>query len=131
MEEKTAFLKAFVRLAKADGALDEEELNFIRGVASLYGLDESHKDEILAADTDEHIIEAVKGIKNRRAALELIKEMCMLAHADDVLSDDETLFIGKVGQAMGVDLDKIEQISKWVIDRIIWLEEGKIIFEEV
>ena len=33
--------------------------------------------------------------------------------------------------AMGIDLDKIEQISNWVIDRLIWLEEAKIIFEEV
>lgn len=32
---------------------------------------------------------------------------------------------------MGIDLDKIEQISNWVIDRLIWLEEAKIIFEEV
>ena len=27
-------------------------------------------------------------------------------------------------------LEKIQQISQWVIDRIIWLEEGKIIFEK-
>ncbi len=56
--------------------------------------------------------------------------MCVLAHADETLTDDETLFIGKVGQAMGVSLDKIEQISSWVIDRIIWLQEGKLIFED-
>ena len=58
----------------------------------------------------------------------LIKEMCMLAHADDELSDSETLLIGKVGEAMGVSLEKIQQISNWVIDRIIWLERGKLIF---
>lgn len=63
--------------------------------------------------------------------MELIKEMCVLAHADDELSDEETALIGKVGMAMGIDLDKIEQISNWVIDRLIWLEEAKIIFEEV
>jgi len=57
--------------------------------------------------------------------------MCVLAHADDELSDEETALIGKVGMAMGIDLDKIEQISNWVIDRLIWLEEAKIIFEEV
>ena len=63
--------------------------------------------------------------------MELIKEMCVLAHADDELSDQETLLIGRVGQAMGVELEKIEQISNWIIDRIIWLEQAKIIFEEV
>ena len=57
--------------------------------------------------------------------------MCVRAHADDELSDEETALIGKVGMAMGIDLDKIEQISNWVIDRLIWLEEAKIIFEEV
>ena len=29
-----------------------------------------------------------------------------------------------------VELEKIEQISQWVIDRVIWLEEAKLIFEE-
>jgi hypothetical protein len=54
----------------------------------------------------------------------------MLGHADNDLSDEETLFIGHAGLTMGVELEKIEQISNWVIDRIIWLEQGKIIFEE-
>lgn len=56
--------------------------------------------------------------------------MCLLANTDSDLSDNETLLIGRVGQAMGVELEKIQQISQWVIDRIIWLEEGKIIFEK-
>jgi len=29
-----------------------------------------------------------------------------------------------------LEIEKIEQISNWVIDRIIWLEQAKIIFEE-
>lgn len=129
--QRVAFLKAFSRLASSDGVLDEDEVKFIKNIAVTYGVPEKRVDEILKIDSDEEIIEAVKQIDNRRAALELIKEMCILAHADDVLSDEETLLIGKVGMAMGVDLDKIEQISNWIIDRIIWLEEAKIIFEEV
>ena len=57
--------------------------------------------------------------------------MCMLANSDGDLNNREVLLIGRVGQAMGLSLDKIEQISQWVIDRIVWLEEGKVIFEEV
>ena len=56
--------------------------------------------------------------------------MCMLAHVDNILSDEETLFIGKIGLALGVEIEKIEQISNWIIDRIIWLEQAKIIFED-
>ena len=130
-DQRIAFLKAFSRLAAADGHLDPEEKEFIRHVAVSFGVSSRRVDEILQIDNDEEIINAVKTIDNRRAALELIKEMCVLAHADDELSDEETALIGKVGMAMGIDLDKIEQISNWVIVRLIWLEEANIIFEEV
>lgn len=130
-DQRIAFLKAFSRLAAADGHLDPDEKEFIKHVAVSFGVSARRVNEILKIDNDEAILEAVKTIDNRRAALELIKEMCVLAHADDELSDEETALIGKVGMAMGVDLEKIEQISNWVIDRLIWLEEAKIIFEEV
>lgn len=130
-DQKVAFMKAFSRLAGADGHLDEDELAFIRSMARIYGISDKRVDEILKIDSDEEVVNAVKVIDNRRAALELIKEMCVLAHADDELSDQKTLLIGRVGQAMGVELEKIEQISNWIIDRIIWLEQAKIIFEEV
>ena len=130
-DQKVAFMKAFSRLAGADGHLDEDELAFIRSMARIYGISDKRVDEILKIDSDEEVVNAVKVIDTRRAALELIKEMCVLAHADDELSDQETLLIGRVGQAMGVELEKIEQISNWIIDRIIWLEQAKIIFEEV
>lgn len=129
-DKRVAYLKAFTRLACADGSFDESEKLFIKNLAKNYQISEKRVDEILNCGTDEEIIEAVKAIDNRRVALGLIRELCTLAHADDILTDKETLFIGRVGQAMGVELDKIEQISNWVIDKIILAEEAKIIFEE-
>ena len=130
-ETRVAYLKAFVRLACADGYFDENEKRFVKNLAKTYEISENRLGEVLNCEDEEAIIEEVKKIKNRRIALELIKELCVLVHADDVLTDEETLFIGRVGQAMGVELDKIEQISNWVIDKIILAEEAKIIFEEV
>lgn len=130
-EQRIVFMKALARLANADGKLDEDEKEFIKEAAKIYGISENRAAEVLRQGSDDEIVEAVKIIDERKAALELIKEMCILAHADDELSDSEILLIGRVGQAMGVELEKIEQISQWVIDRLIWLEEGKIIFEEV
>lgn len=130
-DEKVVFLKTLTRLAKADGRLDEDENDFIREVAVVFGVPENRYPEIMQVKDDEDIVEAVKVIKNRKTAMELIKEMCLLANTDSDLSDNEVLLIGRVGQAMGVELEKIQQISQWVIDRIIWLEEAKIIFEKV
>ena len=110
-DQKVAFMKAFSRLAAADGHLDEDELVFVRKMAKAYGIADGRVDEILKIDNDDEVVNAVKIIDNRRAAMELIKEMCILAHADDELSDSETLLIGRIGQAMGIELEKIEQIS--------------------
>lgn len=129
-ESRIAYLKAFTRLACADGKFDENEKLFIKNLAKNYQISENRIDEVLSNETDDEIIDAVKKIDSRKIALGLIKELCILAHADDVLTDNETLFIGRIGQAMGVELDKIEQISNWVIDKIILAEEAKIIFEE-
>lgn len=128
--QKIAFMQALASLANADGKLDKEEIEFIKDVAVIYGVPEVRVQEILSAKNFDEVVDAVKIIDNRRAALELIKEMCVLAHADSKLTDPEVLLIGRVGQAMGIELEKIQQISQWVIDRVIWLEEAKLIFEE-
>ena len=128
--QRVAFMKALASVANADGKLDPEEIEFIKDVAVIYGVPQNRVQEILQISDADDVVYAVQTIDNRRAALELIKEMCILAHADNELSDSEVLLIGRVGQAMGVELEKIEQISRWVIDRVIWLEEAKLIFEE-
>ena len=127
-DERVVFLKVLVKLAKADGQVDDGEKDFIRNLGMVFGIPASRTDEI--KNVDEGVVDEVKIIKKRPIALQLIKEMCLLANSDSDLSDNETLLIGKVGQAMGVELEKIQQISQWVIDRIIWLEEGKLIFEK-
>lgn len=130
-DARVAYLKAFTRLACVDGAFDESEKLFIKNLAKTYLISENRVPEILTPQSDEEILKELKKINNRRVALQLIKELCVLAHADDVLTDEETLFIGRVGQTLGIELDKIEQISNWVIDKIILAEEAKIIFEEI
>ena len=91
--QRIAFIKALARLANADGKLDDSEKEFIRQVAKVYRVSEGRIEEILNFGSDEDIVESVKIIDNRKAALELIKEMCILAHADNELSESETLLI--------------------------------------
>ena len=130
-DDRVTFLKVLARLAKTDGNVDEGERAFIIELGKAFGVSQSRAEEIRLAANDDTVVEEAKKIKNRRVAMELIKEMCMLANSDGDLSDRETLLIGRVGRAMGLELEKIEQIGQWVIDRIVWLEEGKIIFEKV
>lgn len=127
-KEKNVFFRVLIHLSASDGHTDETEVNFVKKAAQVHGV--KNIDDLFVVNSEDEILEEVKTIKNRHLALELIKEMCMLSHVDNLLSDEETLFIGKVGIALGIEMEKIEQISNWVIDRIIWLEQAKYIFEE-
>ncbi len=130
-DQKLAFIKAFAKLAARDGKIDDDEREFIKGMALTYGVPAARIDEIWEQGDDAELLAELKEIKNRKAALMLIKEMCILANADEDLSDNEVLFIGQVGEAMGVEMSKIQEISNWVLERLIWLEKGRLIFEEV
>jgi len=129
-EQRIVFIKVLARLANADGSLDDNEKDFICQVAKAYGVSENRIAEVINFSSDDDIVKDVASITDRAVALELIKEMCILAHSDSNLSEAETLLIGRVGQAMGVELEKIEQISQWVLARVIWEEEGLLIFEK-
>ncbi len=126
-EEKIIFFKVLLHLADADGFTDKNEITFIKEAAQAQGIE---VDSLKDFDDEAKVLEEIKIIKNRHLAMELIREMCMLSHVDNILSDEETLFIGKVGIALGIEMEKIEQISNWVIDHIFWLEQAKVIFEE-
>ncbi|MBO6281694.1 MAG: hypothetical protein J6N49_04085 [Alphaproteobacteria bacterium] len=126
-KEKKAFFQVLLCLSGIDGQTDEDEFNYIIDAAQRHGI--NNLDDLTNFSDEKEVLKNVKVIKNRDLALELIKEMCTLSHLDSILSDEETLFIGQIGLALGIEMDKIEQISNWVIDRIIWLEQAKIIFE--
>ena len=127
-DQKIVSLKALFYLANIDNKRDELEIKFIRDLANLYQINQS--EEIFKTYSEEEIVDLLKTINNRRVSLELIKEMFLLGHSDRDLTDEETLFIGHAGLTMGIELEKIEQISNWVIDKIILHEQSKIIFEE-
>lgn len=127
-EQKTVFLKTLFYMANIDGNRDEQEIKYIVDAAKTYKIE--NFEDIFKETSQKEILSELKTLNNRRACLELIKELCLLGHSDSDLTDDEILFIGHAGLAMGIELEKIEQISNWIIDKIIWLEQGKTIFED-
>ena len=130
-EEKIIFIRILVSLARSDKNFDEDEKSFIKDLCIIFGLKVTDIDEIVKPTSTEELIALASKITNREIALQLIKEACFLANSDGALTYEEILLIGDVGKAMNIELEKIEEISQWVVDRIIWLERGRIIFEQV
>ena len=127
-DQKTLFLKTLLFFSKVDDEVDEGEVKFIKKMANKYKIENIKK--VFDPISETELLSQLVLLSKRRIALELIKELFSLGHTDSDLSDEEILFIGRVGQALGVEISKLEQISNWVIDYIVWQEQGKIIFEE-
>lgn len=128
--EKTAFLKIFCKLIKADGAIETEEVEFLKAIGARYGFSNAAMVNIIkSADMIDCMTEA-RQINGRQHALELIKELCLLANIDDDLHDKELDIIIDVARVMGVEDDKVVLINRWVLDNLILNKTGRIILEK-
>ena len=124
LPQRIAFLGTIAHLARVDGEFDGNEKQFFVDLAKLYNLTKEEAKEAIRPRSEEEALELVKTIKEKGFALVLIREMFYLGYEDGDLSDSEILFISKVGMALNIPLEKMEQISNWVIRGIEWEEEG-------
>ena len=126
-KEKTAFVAVLGYLAKLDG-FTEDESDFINDIASIYGLSQKELEEASKNRDEEETLKILSYITTPSTQLELIRELFFLGYADGNLSNNEVIFVSKVGEALGISVDTIERISDWVIRGIEWEEEGAEIF---
>ena len=130
LDQRIAFLGAIAHLARVDGEFDGNEKQFFVDLAKLYNLSKEDAKEAIRPRSEEDALASVKTITDRGFALVLIREMFYLGYEDGDLSDSEILFISKVGMALNIPLEKMEQICNWVIRGIEWEEEGAEIFSD-
>ena len=127
-EQKVVFLKTLLFLSQQDGEVDNDEIVFIKKMAKKYRVDNVQK--VFEHTTEAQLLGELKVLTSRRAALDLIKELFLLGHSNMDLKVEEILFINRVANALNISPEKVEQISRFVIDMLILQEQGKIIFEE-
>lgn len=126
-KEKSFFLAVLCALARIDGDFKAGELRYIKELARRMKAEMSPQ---VFACSPEDCCRLAAEIKNRRLALELIKNMFILAYTDNEFTDSEGRFICDIGNALHIEPQKISQISSWIIDQIIWLEQKALIFED-
>lgn len=128
-EEKRLFVESFCCMVYADGNVAKEEIEFLKGIGKIYGVEEKDIVLILKEMKKDVVLEKVKQLTDRKKALQLVKELCYLANSDSSLEDSEIDFIIDVAERLNVESDKIKQINKWVLDRILLQKTGEIILE--
>lgn len=127
--EKIVFLKIFCCLVRADGNIDADEINFLKSIAARYGVDNNMVVSIIKDTNIDYVAEA-RNITDRQHALQLVKEMCVLANIDNDLADAELDIVIDSARAMGIEDEKIVLINRWVLDSLILTKTGQIIMEQ-
>lgn len=128
-EEKRIFVESFCCMVYADGNVAKEEIEFLKGIGKLYGITEQEIVNILKNMKREVVMENIAKITDRPKALQLVKELCYLANSDTGLDDREIDFIIDVAETVNIDSEKLKQINKWVLDKIVLQKTGEIILE--
>ena len=129
-EEKLIFLKLFCVLIKADGQVDNEEIDFLKIVAKRYGVDNNTIVQIIKNTNSVNYESEARKITNRSHALELLKELCFLANIDDNLHDNELNALIGISRAMNIEDEKLILINRFVLDTAILEKTGRIIMEK-
>ena len=95
----------------------------------MYEIPEAEIVNIMKNLNKEEILAKVSQITERKKALQLVKELCFLANSDSGLDDEEIDFIIDIAERLNVENEKIKQINKWVLDKLVLLKTGDIILE--
>lgn len=128
-EEKRIFVESFCCMVCSDKKVAKEEIDFLKNIGKMYEIPESDIVNIMKSLNKEQIFAKVGQITERKKALQLVKELCFLANSDSGLDDDEIDFIIDIAERLNVENDKIKQINKWVLDKLVLLKTGDIILE--
>ncbi len=128
-DEKRIFVECFCCMVYSDKVVAKEEIEFLKGIGKMYGIEEAEIVTILKSMKRDEILGKVELITDRKKALQLVKELCYLANSDSGLEDDEIDFIIDVAEKVNIESDKIKQINKWVLDKILLQKTGDIILE--
>lgn len=129
-EEKQIFVECFCCMICSDKNVVKEEIEFLKKIGKMYGIAEKDIVLVMKSLNKEQILEKVTSLTTRSKSLHLIKELCYLANTDSGLDDSEIDFIIDVAEKLNIENDKIKQINKWVLDKILLQKTGDVILEK-
>ena len=129
-EEKLVFIKLFCKMIKADGVIEASELDFLNVIAKHFGIEKATVVDIVKSIGNIDYIAEARKITNRQHALELIKELCVLANIDQSIDDAELDIIADVAEAMNIEEQKVIAINRFVLDSLILNKVGQNILEK-
>lgn len=121
--EKNALMSLLVDISKADGSLDDSELEFL----SAYSVENGIK---LNLEEDVPLAEACKLIESAKGKIVALQEIVKLAIVDGQYDEAERKGALIIAGMLGISTSKFEEVEKWVLDGQQWVARGYQMIDE-
>lgn len=121
------FLKGLIRLANADGVVDESEFAFYRQAAIALELGE---EEILALEktkSEEH--EITLEFKTDREKMFFLIQAVQLCWVDNNYSEAERKELRNICQEIGISEESLKEVEVWAEEGVEWNKRGETLLE--
>lgn len=129
--ERVMFLRGLIRLAKADGVLEPEEVVFFDAAVQGLGVSVTVGAELRQILLDDIFTSPYLEMQFAKPAqgLFFVREAMLLCYADGEYSEEEQLEILSIATELNIPLKKIEEIESWVKAGVVWREAGDQLLE--
>lgn len=126
-EARVNFLKGLIRLAQADGVVDENEFVFYRQVAVVLELGEAEVESLekLKDGTNEITFH----FDTDREKMFFLVQAVQLCWVDNNYSDAERKEIQDMCQEMNISGEALEKVEQWVSEGMEWNKRGETLLE--
>ena len=110
IRDKMVICKVVAQSILSDAAITDEERGFLDKLKDSYGLYAAQRKEVLHRNIGDDAGELAREIGDQEARKELLKELAGAVAADGVFAASEEELIGRIGAALGVAPEEIEQL---------------------
>ena len=123
--EKIAFVKGLIRLAKVDQRIALEERKFLDEIVVKIGLDSKYIPEFKEIlESNDHLDSIKISFENRKKSILFLREAIQLCKVDGEYHEKEKAEIDKIAEEMGVSANAVKEIENWADRGIQWQKEG-------
>ena len=130
-EDKIMFMHGLIRLAKADGIIDETELAYFKQASYNMGIEPDAVEQLYVELTTDNVELDYKEMSfdSKKKSLFFLREAIQLCYIDSEYSEEEQLEIRNIANELAIGFDTIEKIEAWVLRGFEWQKEGELLLD--
>ena len=130
-EDKIMFMHGLIRLAKADGIIDETELDYFKQASYNMGIEPDAVEQLYVELTTDNVELDYKEMSfdSKKKSLFFLREAIQLCYIDSEYSEEEQLEIRNIANELDISFDAIDKIEAWVLRGFEWQKEGELLLD--